>query len=409
MMPSAAAKWKAFRWALMAMAIVGLCLAARTAVRQARAQRLTEEGWRALKADRSAQAIGAFKRAEALCPGTPTAARGLGESYLRLWRRAPASATIRRMSEDAFARAVAASPADLEALLRLRQVRGVRRPAIPAETARNFDEAARLAARHPDVAALQSLLLEFAAEVAGIQGAMGLVADNAVDRKAVIEAAGLLLRRKEVTFDRLAPLAEMWLFRAEDLLAVTGNAKGNLDALMKYLLKSGRWDREGGLYLKAAETGGTTLFAPVAAIALASLGRGEEGLLLLREELRRREDDAEVHFALARLFDWGQGTDPAAADKHYRRAQELRPQEPRYRKLRGISHYVRREYDRALRELAVAQDLRPDDPETVYYLGLVYERVGRADLARESFRRAWSISPKNEEYRRAMERTGGTP
>ena len=47
--------------------------------------------------------------------------------------------------------------------------------------------------------------------------------------------------------------------------------------------------------------------------------------------------------------------------------------------------FLRRDYDGALRDLQRALTLRPEAPSAYYHLGLVFESMGEAERARQSF------------------------
>jgi tetratricopeptide (TPR) repeat protein len=52
---------------------------------------------------------------------------------------------------------------------------------------------------------------------------------------------------------------------------------------------------------------------------------------------------------------------------------------------RGNEYFNARRYDDALREYRAAQQLDPSNPDIYYLLGLVHERRGEYDAAREAF------------------------
>lgn len=59
----------------------------------------------------------------------------------------------------------------------------------------------------------------------------------------------------------------------------------------------------------------------------------------------------------------------------------------------GVSHLAEDNVTSALVELSNADRLAPDQPETLYYLGLAYFRKGKFELAEQKYLRALSLKP----------------
>lgn len=101
---------------------------------------------------------------------------------------------------------------------------------------------------------------------------------------------------------------------------------------------------------------------------------------------------AEAHLALGMVrayFDW----DWDAAEREFRRAQELRPNYTSVHVARGdIANRLGR-FDEALRELRVARDLDPVSPWIPTLIGETLRRSGQSDQAIEELERAVAMSP----------------
>lgn len=65
-------------------------------------------------------------------------------------------------------------------------------------------------------------------------------------------------------------------------------------------------------------------------------------------------------------------------------------------------------WNRAAERLAQANQLAPDDINTLSYLGYVYENLRRYPAAREAYARAWELGGRqNQELKESLERVGG--
>lgn len=91
----------------------------------------------------------------------------------------------------------------------------------------------------------------------------------------------------------------------------------------------------------------------------------------------------------------------ADAQRAAERAMELGPNLPEPHLATGWSHYARRDYERALRELRTARELSPNNPDVVELIGEVLRRSGDWDGAVEAFSRAAELDPRSS--LRAME------
>jgi DNA-binding winged helix-turn-helix (wHTH) protein/tetratricopeptide (TPR) repeat protein/TolB-like protein len=101
---------------------------------------------------------------------------------------------------------------------------------------------------------------------------------------------------------------------------------------------------------------------------------------------------AEAHLALGTVrafFDW----DWDAAEREFRRSQELRPNYPSVHFARGYLASKLGRFDEALREMRLARDLDPVSPAIPTFIGETLRRSGQSDQAIEELQRALSMSP----------------
>ncbi|HTY43476.1 MAG TPA: winged helix-turn-helix domain-containing protein [Thermoanaerobaculia bacterium] len=101
---------------------------------------------------------------------------------------------------------------------------------------------------------------------------------------------------------------------------------------------------------------------------------------------------AEAHLALGMvraLFDW----DWVAAEREFRRAEELRPNYPSVHVARGYVASQLGRFDEALRELRMARELDPVSPWIPTLIGETLRRSGQSDQAVGELQRAASMSP----------------
>ena len=81
------------------------------------------------------------------------------------------------------------------------------------------------------------------------------------------------------------------------------------------------------------------------------------------------------------------------------RAEELAPDDPRVRLVRGLYHYrAESDFQRALSEFLAAQPGLPRDPEISQSIALVQRRVGLAEESLTNFRSALELDPRNVNY-----------
>jgi DNA-binding winged helix-turn-helix (wHTH) protein/tetratricopeptide (TPR) repeat protein/TolB-like protein len=100
----------------------------------------------------------------------------------------------------------------------------------------------------------------------------------------------------------------------------------------------------------------------------------------------------DAHLALAEvhgLFDW----DWAGADREYRRAVELRPNDAIVHASLGEFYDELGRLDDSLRELRIARELNPVSPWIPALMGEALRRAGRNDQAVEELQRAISMDP----------------
>ncbi|HKD16859.1 MAG TPA: tetratricopeptide repeat protein, partial [Thermoanaerobaculia bacterium] len=104
------------------------------------------------------------------------------------------------------------------------------------------------------------------------------------------------------------------------------------------------------------------------------------------------DTSAEAHLALGMArayFDW----EWDAAEREFRRAQELRPNSTNVHVARGDIANQLGQFDEALRELHLARDLDPVSPWIPTLLGEALRRAGQTDQAIEELQRAIAMSP----------------
>lgn len=92
------------------------------------------------------------------------------------------------------------------------------------------------------------------------------------------------------------------------------------------------------------------------------------------------------------------------ADDNFVKAQELYPEEATYAVLRGISNYHLKKYDVARHELQQARPKKPDSPEVLYYLGLVYYESDSRQEAVQVWEEALRLVPGRHEIARQLEK-----
>lgn len=74
--------------------------------------------------------------------------------------------------------------------------------------------------------------------------------------------------------------------------------------------------------------------------------------------------------------------------------------------LLGKSNYLQKKYKAAIQSYLSARDLNPTDTETLYYLGLSYEKTGNKKMAAESYREALQYDPNYQQAKNALKRFG---
>jgi DNA-binding winged helix-turn-helix (wHTH) protein/Tfp pilus assembly protein PilF len=101
---------------------------------------------------------------------------------------------------------------------------------------------------------------------------------------------------------------------------------------------------------------------------------------------------ADAHLSLAVVherFDW----DWSAADREFRRALELRPNDAGIHSSRGVFENEIGRFDDALRELQKARVLNPTSPWIPTLIGETLRRAGRSDEAIEELQKAIAMDP----------------
>jgi serine/threonine-protein kinase len=88
----------------------------------------------------------------------------------------------------------------------------------------------------------------------------------------------------------------------------------------------------------------------------------------------------------------------AKAKAAVERALKLQPDLPEAHLVLGLYHYWgHRDYDEALKELAIAEKDLPNDVGILVATGAIHRRLGRFEMAREKMERAFELSPQNAE------------
>jgi Flp pilus assembly protein TadD len=116
------------------------------------------------------------------------------------------------------------------------------------------------------------------------------------------------------------------------------------------------------------------------------------GARLASEPPRRDEDLAARLLLLAAMAENDLGDSPAAL-RHADQALRARPSDANLHYERGVALYELCRFDDARPALRRANELSPDDPWTMHYLGLVEEHGGNADHAELLLAKARRLSP----------------
>ena len=74
---------------------------------------------------------------------------------------------------------------------------------------------------------------------------------------------------------------------------------------------------------------------------------------------------------------------------------------------RGSTQLMLKDYDAAAREFEQALALRPDDPGTLYGLGVAYFKLGNLKLSKSYFAAVLEINPNDEQARGLMDIMAG--
>ncbi len=389
------------RHALLAAVIVAAVCLAFTAVRMERAETLSRRGWDALRTGNAPAAVSAFMRAINLRPGCHDALRGLGETYLSLYRGRGGDPILLDKAAVIFKRAVAASPADVPSRLRLLHIDALRAGPGSPRMGAFLDEASSWARGYPRHADMQMNFLALAADVAALPGGTMALGDGQYGNE-INAAARFLVANNRLRFSDLigTPLAG-WLGPG-NMLILTGTSAGDREQLASDLVGGGRWDLEGRRYLAAARSLRMKDFPRSVARALAGRGRRREAVGLLLDHLKENPKDAEAHFAAADISFFDKSYDWSFSEAHYRLAFTLDPGNAFFRKWYGRHLYYRGQDGLAIEELAGAVSRARDDAEAHFFLGQACERAGRNDEARGAYRRAAELDPGKSEYLHAL-------
>jgi tetratricopeptide (TPR) repeat protein len=120
---------------------------------------------------------------------------------------------------------------------------------------------------------------------------------------------------------------------------------------------------------------------------------------LLEAAVGMRNDSASAHATLGSLFlDHG---DREQALGHLERALELRPSAPIHFMISAI-YYDGNEHRRAIDHLKQATQLDPEYGEAFYQMGLLCQEINWRRKAKECFRNAQRINPREQRYHQEM-------
>ena len=136
---------------------------------------------------------------------------------------------------------------------------------------------------------------------------------------------------------------------------------------------------------------------------IARLGGDREGLLIgleyarrgarLASEAPRRDLDLAARLLLLAAMAENDAGDSRAALRHADQALRTRPRDANLHYERGVALYELCRFDDARAALLAANELAPDDPWTMHYLGLVEEHGGNAEQAEKLLAKARRLSP----------------
>jgi tetratricopeptide (TPR) repeat protein len=124
-------------------------------------------------------------------------------------------------------------------------------------------------------------------------------------------------------------------------------------------------------------------------------GRAELEVETLRRLSRLRPDYPMIHVLTARAMMAVEPADYPAVLHELAQAEKVTPNDADIFYLRGKVHAAMNLYQNAVADLQRAIELRPMDPAAYYQLGLVYGKLGRADLARPAMDRMQHLKEKN--------------
>ena len=140
-------------------------------------------------------------------------------------------------------------------------------------------------------------------------------------------------------------------------------------------------------------------------VGLLLLLAGVAAFLGFRPDFGRDARQAEEALASGiRLFEQSQYE---AALEALARVPKGAAEEARALYYRGSTQLMLKDYDAAAREFEQALVLRPDDPGTLYGLGVAYFRLGNLKLSKSYFAAVLEINPNDEQARGLMDIMAG--
>ena len=135
-------------------------------------------------------------------------------------------------------------------------------------------------------------------------------------------------------------------------------------------------------------------------------GRHAKAQALLERAVGLRDDSYSAHAALGALF--MEADNRARAGFHLNRALELKPSAPTHFML-GALYYQDGRQRRAVKHLEEATELDPEFSEAFYHLGLACQELNWSRRARECFKRAQGLNPREARYRATRRARSGQP
>jgi len=199
------------------------------------------------------------------------------------------------------------------------------------------------------------------------------------------------------TYDR--DLADVFAIQSEIAKAIADQLQAKLSPSEKSAIEQRPTNDVAAfdLYSRAKNLMLTTAFSAIAGKQL------DEAITLLNEALQRDPSFFVAQCQLARAHDqlYALGLDHtsarlAKADAAVEGAIRLRPEAGESHLVRAAhSYYGYRDYDGALKELELARQTLPNNPEIFELTGYIFRRRGKSEEGLQSIKRALELDPRN--------------